>query len=354
MSAEPRARTSLRLRAGSRVCDNRISDANEREGNPSISSNETIGAGDGGNPSLNSRVVRCQMVGKRNSTEARLSKLAPSGVTGKVAKLHALNSEQPSACESFGEAMAVVITGVLPGARAQLDDERSSFVLQRDEKGRRTHIRDVPLGMEGGSKDQDTRRGYDLPDDSVIAQRLSRRLAPLRAKLGVRCTARVALESVKPSQGAQRRRRQIGHYDFEQRKCAKWVRALKAKRQRITCPWTLLVSLMEGGMLNLWCQGRWVVVRLNAGDAVLFRYDTWHGGASYDAAHWRVHEYWEPLAATEDFRKDRDGTLNLHQIEDMDTWNSHDRFIPPTSYEGPRYPYDSVMSSPSLGGCLMV
>ena len=47
-------------------------------------------------------------------------------------------------------------------------------------------------------------------------------------------------------------------------------------------------------MLNVWHDSQWVVIHLSAGDGAIFREDVWHGGASYDRQHGRVHKYWEP------------------------------------------------------------
>ena len=46
-------------------------------------------------------------------------------------------------------------------------------------------------------------------------------------------------------------------------------------------------------MLNVWHDSQWVVIHLSAGDGAIFREDVWHGGASYDRQHGRVHKYWE-------------------------------------------------------------
>ena len=284
--------------------------------------------------------------------------MAPSGATGSAVKQEQLevarSSTTPSACNSFEEVHACVISGVLPRAHDLLAAERDKWALQRDANGQPTHIRDVPVGVELSSKDTAARLSYDLHAGSLVAEQLESRLAPLRQKLGVRRVARVGLKSVAPSSGALRRRRQVGHFDFEQRKCTRWCKDRRAKHARVTRCWTLLVSLQDGGMLNLWCRGQWVVVHLNAGDACLFRDDTWHGGASYDCEHWRIHEYWEPVDASHvEFRRDHDGELNLHQLEGRKMWEQSERYVPPLSYTGPRHSIEDVMSSAALGGVFM-
>ena len=305
------------------------------------------------------RIERCRLLGRARSKQAQhVARMAPSGVTGAAIKNDqldvAMSSTTPTSVETFEEVYACVITGVLPQANALLAAERDKWALQRDAKGDPTHIRDVPVGVESSSKDNAARLSYDLHTGSRVAEQLESRMAPLRQKLGVRRVARVGLKSVAPSSGALRRRRQVGHFDFEQRKCRQWCKTCRANRARVTRCWTLLVSLQDGGMLNLWCRGRWVVVHLRAGDACLFRDDTWHGGASYDCEHWRIHEYWEPVDATHvEFRRDHDGELNLHQLEERQMWERSERYIPSLSYTGPRHSIEDVMSSATLGGAFL-
>ena len=65
-------------------------------------------------------------------------------------------------------------------------------------------------------------------------------------------------------------------------------------------------------------------------------------------------EYWEPIdAANMDFRRDNDGNLDLHQIEEAAMWESSERYIPQTKYSGPTYAMDEVLSSPALGGAFL-
>ena len=69
------------------------------------------------------------------------------------------------------------------------------------------------------------------------------------------------------------------------------------------------------------------MIELDAGDAVLFRYDVRHGGAAYTSQHIRLHEYWEPIIGAGDieFRVGvhfgREGGNQLHAMETGASWN---------------------------------
>ena len=82
-------------------------------------------------------------------------------------------------------------------------------------------------------------------------------------------------------------------------------------------------------------------MQLNAGEACLFRGDVWHGGATYTAAHWRLHEYWEPKGAMDggwNFRMDRAAkALSLHAMESQETWKPTFMENVGAVYHGPRY-----------------
>ena len=87
-----------------------------------------------------------------------------------------------------------------------------------------------------------------------------------------------------------------------------------------------VVSLQPEGKLIILTSGGHVVVQLDAGDAVLFRYDVKHGGAAYGSKHIRLHEYWEPTRAGNiQFRVGNHhashGGNQLHAIETEASWN---------------------------------
>merc|ERR1712194_197275 len=96
--------------------------------------------------------------------------------------------------------------------------------------------------------------------------------------------------------------RQVMHRDYSTTAYGKWrtkeagINAKIKPRPRQRYPWTLLLSLQPEGKLIVLTTGGPVVIELDAGDAVLFRYDVRHGGAAYGRRHIRLHEYWEPTA----------------------------------------------------------
>ena len=117
-------------------------------------------------------------------------------------------------------------------------------------------------------------------------------------------------------------------------------------------PWTLLVSLQPGGKLIIEKQGDGggpVVIELDAGDAVLFRYDVKHGGAAYTHKHMRLHEYWEPEGAgTIEFRvalryAGDAGGNQLHAVETSASWNKMSAaYNPGMVYAGVMQSYEDV------------
>ena len=240
-----------------------------------------------------------------------------------------------------------VIKGMLPDAQAMLNNETWK---QRPQ----VHIRDVPLHMEETSVGATAARvPMDLPEDSPVAKALDARTEPLRQRLGCYVKERVGLKSLKPASGTVRRR-QATHYDYSQREVKRWIRhqRTKCKRSKPTYPWTLLVSMQDGGKLIVVAQNIPIVVELAAGDGVLFRGDVRHGGAAYDREHIRLHEYWEPLASTQGtwrFRVKADGSQSaendLHSLETGATWNaSNANNNPKAVYRGPIFSYETVVS----------
>ena len=97
-----------------------------------------------------------------------------------------------------------------------------------------------------------------------------------------------------------------------------------------------------------------VVIELDAGDAVLFRYDVRHGGAAYTSQHIRLHEYWEPIGAGDiEFRVGvhfgREGGNQLHAMETGASWNKKSAASNPGKvYRGATFAYDDVAKADTL------
>ena len=97
------------------------------------------------------------------------------------------------------------------------------------------------------------------------------------------------------------------------------------------------------------------MIELDAGDAVLFRYDVRHGGAAYTSQHIRLHEYWEPIIGAGDieFRVGvhfgREGGNQLHAMETGASWNKKSAASNPGKvYRGATFAYDDVAKADTL------
>lgn len=285
------------------------------------------------------RVARGRQLGLNNSKAAK--KMRCRGTTAFHAHAPSLafpSDEEGHTASHFGTSRVVVLRHVLHAAQQPSGGRRGETNLQKADaahwKELEGHVRDVPRGMEDTEYDHPDRLSYQLTPDSAIAKALDSRLDALRAALQVKVIARVGLKS----KGGASAQRQAGHYDFHPRKMAEWHAAQRQRRERLTYGWTLLTSLQNGGMLNVFCDGRWVVVRLAAGDAALFRSDVWHGGAMYARPHFRVHEYWQPTAADEfGLRLTDDGQLDIHAVEGKVSWTESHRRVPCVEYTGAGY-----------------
>ena len=189
-----------------------------------------------------------------------------------------------------------VIDGLIRNAQKMLKAERAEIkpLKLRNDKGESSHIRGVPLGLEETEVDVADRLSYDFPNDSRLLQSIKDATADLQRLLDVQTQASVVLHSL-GSNGGRLRRRQPMHYDFKQGEVNRYKKRRVGKaKKRCPVPWTLLVSLQDGGMLIVARKGQKVLLKLDEGDAVLMRFDVWHGGAAYLADHWRMHEYWVP------------------------------------------------------------
>ena len=195
------------------------------------------------------------------------------------------------------------------------------------------HIRGCPVGCEKKtSLDQPDRKSYDFHTESEIVLQIEKATERLKQALKVRLLGRVALKS---TQGT---RRQVLHYDFKQNLVKQWQqRKFGKKKSKKVHPWTLLVSLQAHGKLIVCVLGNKVEVPLGAGDAILFRYDVFHGGARYSREHWRMHEYWVPEGCDLDLRSEgnKGDQVALHKVEQTDTWNPNDA----STTENPRTVY---------------
>lgn len=291
------------------------------------------------------RAERCRQLGKKNGKCAKIVQLTGAARDSTMGRLLSDGGWRPTsgleeAVEEWSDACVVVVRDAAMSAVAKHS--------QKERKGWRPdygYIRDVPVGREGKKGDvSGARTQWEVPSASKTAKGLDAILGPLRERLGVRVVARVGLLS-KP-EGP----RQVCHYDFHQQTCRTWMDRCRGRALRVTRPWTCLVSLENGGKLNIFDSGRWVQVHLQEGDVVVFRSDVWHGGASYQSAHWRLHEYWEPIAAeTEDlsFRRDDEGNLTLHELESEKTWKLGETTGDPGYfYAGPTYTMKDLLARP--------
>ena len=284
------------------------------------------------------KAARCAALGRRNAKTARIA--TATGVVQQQAHTltHAFPKTQ-SQTDSFKEVRAVVFSNMVPNAAQTFVGERAGW---KDESYR---ISDVPPGLERRKCNMVSianRRGYTLPPGSAIAAALDERLKTLRAKLGVQMVSRVGLCSEVSAKPVVR---QFGHYDFAQYPSSYWA------RQNGSRPWTLLVSMMDGGALNVWSHGRWVAVHLDAGDGILFDAFTWHSGASYSQTHWRLHEYWEPLESSDyEFRRDEPGgELALHGCESKSSYLDSQFCAPSVTYVGKRHDFSEYLASGCVG-----
>ena len=253
--------------------------------------------------------------------------------------------------DSLGTSRAVVIKGLLPDAERMVKAERGTWVYT-DPLFR--NIRDSPLGQEADNGSG--RQSLIIPEDGPIARALDKRTAPIRERLGVRRTQLVGIIS-KPAG-----RRQIMHTDYANGAYGLWKKKEakqnatknKKKRQKLRYPWTLLLSLLPGGKLIILTDDGPVVIELDAGDAVLFRYDVRHGGAAYTSQHIRLHEYWEPIGAGDiEFRVGvhfgREGGNQLHAMETGASWNKKSAASNPGKvYRGATFAYDDVAKADTL------
>ena len=250
-----------------------------------------------------------------------------------------------STTANLGGAHVVVIKGLLPDAESLMQDERGTWEYTDP---RYYNIRDIPLQMDDGNNGSG-RQSYLIPDGGALAQALDERTAAIRARLGVSMVQRVGIAS--KASGL----RQVMHYDYSATAYGRWEKKEKDTNKSIKprpkkrYPWTLLVSLQPEGKLIILTSGGPVVVQLDAGDAVLFRYDVKHGGAAYGSKHMRLHEYWEPTGAGNiQFRvgnhhAGQPGGNQLHAIETEASWNKRSaRSNPGKIYCGPTWAYDDV------------
>jgi hypothetical protein len=261
----------------------------------------------------------------------------------------------PQTTTSLGGAHVVIIKGLLPDAEALLAEERDTWT-HTDKKHH--VIRDVPVSADDDSNGSG-RQSLKVPASGPIAKALDERTAPIRERLGVRCVQRVGILSM-----AMSCRRQVLHYDYSDGQYTRWSKHEKKKSKKLRdkpparYPWTLLVSLQPGGKLIIEKQGDGggpVVIELGAGDAVLFRYDVKHGGASYTLKHMRLHEYWEPEGAGGiEFRVavrytgDHDGN-QLHAVETAASWNKKSAvYNPGMVYAGAVQSYADVADPAKL------
>ena len=262
----------------------------------------------------------------------------------------------PQMTTSLGGAHVVIIKGLLPDAEALLAEEGHTWT-HTDKK--RHVIRDMPVSADEEASNGSGRQSLTVPASGPIAKALDERTAPIRERLGVRCVQRVGIVSM-----ARSCRRQVLHYDYSDGQYTKWRDQEKKKSKKLPYkpparyPWTLLVSLQPGGKLIVEKQGEGggpVVIELDAGDAVLFRYDVKHGGASYTHKHMRLHEYWEPEGADGiEFRVavrytgDHDGN-QLHAVETAASWNKKSAvYNPGMVYAGAVQSYADVADPAKL------
>ena len=295
---------------------------------------------------IEARRARGMAMGKKNNLGSKRAKLSGAASTS----VHVSDRSQTTAMQinDFGGAHAIVLEQALPDAARLLaaDLERGAWVK------RRGFVSDAPPSLHKDAKR--VRESFDLRQKSMVAAALDKGpLQQLRAALGVRMVERVGLKSAVSSASPRIKHhgmtpRQIGHFDYSRTCIGTWHARVAVRRVPQTSPWTLLVSLQDGGEILVWCHQRWVAVELQAGDAFLFRGDVWHAGAGYKVDHFRLHEYWVPTEHDEDldFRLGDHGELALHGVEGENTWKFPEVCNPAELvYTGPRFSVDTALRS---------
>ena len=288
-------------------------------------------------------------MGKQNNQHLKRAKM--TGAASNSILAAAAARERGAGIKDLGGVHAVVLKSALPDAAELLAYDLGHDLWKQHEP----YIRDVPPSMRSlEEKQRAVRRSFDLRKKSKVAKALDEGpLQQLRLALQVSMVARVGLKSdvknaskyVKPT---GRTPRQFGHFDYSRTALGTWHARVTARRAAHTSPWTLLVSLQDGGELHIWCHEQWMTIRLAAGDAVLFRGDVWHSGAGYAADHWRLHEYWVPTELDDDldFRLNDEGKLALFGAEGNETWKFPAVCEPIEEvYEGPRFTVDEAVQS---------
>ena len=296
---------------------------------------------DGAAAALLAKQARARLLAARNTKAAKKARFtgAASGRGRVVSGGEGNGGDEVGASDgvgagdgfNFSEAMVVVINDLLPEAKTLWAPVEQGW--RKDRKG---YIMDIPAGLEYDEDwDKAGRWMYKPPKDSLTCSLLDERLAGILKVLDVVRTARVGLLA---QAGCTR---QAGHFDYSPVTVQRWHAERRAARKRQSSPWTLLLSLQDGGILRVWAGGKWINVELNAGEACLFRSDVWHGGATYAAPHWRLHEYWEPNGAKDggwNFRMDVAAkALALHAMEGQATWKPTFMANVGAVYRGPRY-----------------
>ena len=159
------------------------------------------------------------------------------------------------------------------------------------------HIRDCPEGRDGTKEDGENRIAYEFSHTSALLTELRCAVGPLCDALGCYETDVAALKYAAPPKGSLDVGRQPLHRDFNPECIARLREKVRRKGLRIVTPWTLLVAFTPGAKMYFMTGSTMTIVVLHRpGDAVLFRGDVLHGGASYQVDHWRCHFYLEPRA----------------------------------------------------------
>ena len=159
------------------------------------------------------------------------------------------------------------------------------------------HIRDCPEGRDGTKEDGENRIAYEFSHTSALLTELRCAVGPLCDALGCYETDVAALKYAAPPRGTLDAGRQPLHRDFNPELIARLREKVRRKGLRIITPWTLLVAFTPGAKMYFLTGSTMTIVVLHRpGDAVLFRGDVLHGGASYQVDHWRCHFYLEPRA----------------------------------------------------------
>jgi hypothetical protein len=159
------------------------------------------------------------------------------------------------------------------------------------------HIRDCPEGRDGTKEDGENRIAYEFSHTSALLTELRCAVGPLCDALGCYETDVAALKYAAPPKGSLDVGRQPLHRDFNPECIARLREKVRRKGLRIVTPWTLLVAFTPGAKMYFLTGSTMTIVVLHRpGDAVLFRGDVLHGGASYQVDHWRCHFYLEPRA----------------------------------------------------------